>query len=236
MKQNFMMHKKYLCLLVVAIFSATVFAQKAERDHIRKGNRYFKDSVYVDAEVNYRKALEVNPKSTIAMFNLGNTLLWQNKLQEAMDQYVSAARIEKDKGRKAQIFHNIGIIFHSQKEYAKAIEAYKESLRNNPKDDETRYNLALAQKMLKDQQQNQQNQNQQNQDQQQQKQEQQKQEQQQDQQKDQQQPRDQNQKDNQMSKENAEQLLNSVMQDEKNVQDKVKKQQIIRGSKLEKDW
>lgn len=236
MKQNFMMHKKYLCLLVVAIFSATAFAQKAERDHIRKGNRYFKDSVYVDAEVNYRKALEVNPKSTIAMFNLGNTLLWQNKLQEAMDQYVSAARIEKDKGRKAQIFHNIGIIFHSQKEYAKAIEAYKESLRNNPKDDETRYNLALAQKMLKDQQQNQQNQNQQNQDQQQQKQEQQKQEQQQDQQKDQQQPKDQNQKDNQMSKENAEQLLNSVMQDEKNVQDKVKKQQIIRGSKLEKDW
>lgn len=236
MKQNFMMHKKYLCLLVVAIFSATVFAQKAERDHIRKGNRYFKDSVYVDAEVNYRKALEVNPKSTIAMFNLGNTLLWQNKLQEAMDQYVSAAHIEKDKGRKAQIFHNIGIIFHSQKEYAKAIEAYKESLRNNPKDDETRYNLALAQKMLKDQQQNQQNQNQQNQDQQQQKQEQQKQEQQQDQQKDQQQPKDQNQKDNQMSKENAEQLLNSVMQDEKNVQDKVKKQQIIRGSKLEKDW
>ncbi|OUP09052.1 aerotolerance regulator BatC [Mediterranea sp. An20] len=231
-----MMHKKYLCLLVVAIFSATVFAQKAERDHIRKGNRYFKDSVYVDAEVNYRKALEVNPKSTIAMFNLGNTLLWQNKLQEAMDQYVSAAHIEKDKGRKAQIFHNIGIIFHSQKEYAKAIEAYKESLRNNPKDDETRYNLALAQKMLKDQQQNQQNQNQQNQDQQQQKQEQQKQEQQQDQQKDQQQPKDQNQKDNQMSKENAEQLLNSVMQDEKNVQDKVKKQQIIRGSKLEKDW
>lgn len=236
MKQNFMMHKKYLCLLVVAIFAATAFAQKAERDHIRKGNRYFKDSVYVDAEVNYRKALEVNPKSTIAMFNLGNTLLWQNKLQEAMDQYVSAARIEKDKGRKAQIFHNIGIIFHSQKEYAKAIEAYKESLRNNPKDDETRYNLALAQKMLKDQQQNQQNQNQQNQDQQQQKQEQQKQEQQQDQQKDQQQPKDQNQKDNQMSKENAEQLLNSVMQDEKNVQDKVKKQQIIRGSKLEKDW
>lgn len=236
MKQNFMMHKKYLCLLVLAIFSATAFAQKAERDHIRKGNRYFKDSVYVDAEVNYRKALEVNPKSTIAMFNLGNTLLWQNKLQEAMDQYVSAARIEKDKGRKAQIFHNIGIIFHSQKEYAKAIEAYKESLRNNPKDDETRYNLALAQKMLKDQQQNQQNQNQQNQDQQQQKQEQQKQEQQQDQQKDQQQPKDQNQKDNQMSKENAEQLLNSVMQDEKNVQDKVKKQQIIRGSKLEKDW
>ena len=52
------------------------------------------------------------------------------------------------------IYHNIGIIFHSQKDYAKAIEAYKSSLRNNPKDNETRYNLALAQKMQKEQQQN----------------------------------------------------------------------------------
>lgn len=231
-----MLYKRYIGLFLLGVLTLSVYAQKAERDLIRKGNRQYDDSVYVDAEVNYRKALEVNPKSAISMYNLGNTLMQQNKLQEAMEQYVAASKVEKEKPNLAQIFHNMGVIFHSQKDYAKAIEAYKESLRNNPKDDETRYNLALAQKMLKDQQQNQQNQNQQNQDQQQQKQEQQKQEQQQDQQKDQQQPKDQNQKDNQMSKENAEQLLNSVMQDEKNVQDKVKKQQIIRGSKLEKDW
>ena len=146
-----MTHDRYIWLTLLLFTSMSAFAQKAERDYIRKGNRCFKDSIYIDAEINYRKALDVNPQSTIAMFNLGNTLLWQNKQQEAMEQFVSAAQIEKDKDKKGKIFHNIGVIFHSQKEYAKAIEAYKESLRNNPKDDETRYNLALAQKMLKDQ-------------------------------------------------------------------------------------
>lgn len=102
--------------------------------------------MYVDAEVNYRKALETNPQSTVSMFNLGNTLAQQNKQQEAMEQYVAATKIEKDKNDLAQIYHNMGVIFQSQKDYGKAVEAYKQSLRNNPKDDETRYNLALAQR------------------------------------------------------------------------------------------
>ena len=193
-----MIHNRYLGLALMLLMSVSAFAQKAERDYIRKGNRAFKDSVYVDAEVNYRKALDANPSSTIARFNLGNTLLWQN--------------------------------------YEKAIEAYKESLRNNPSDDETRYNLALAQKMLKDQQQNQQNQNQDQQNQQQQQQQEQQQDQQQQDQQDQQQQQQPEQRQDEMSKENAEQLLNSVMQDEQNTQDKVKKQQVIQGSRLEKDW
>lgn len=226
-------------MMFAAIFSAS--AQKAERDYIRKGNRAFKDSVFVDAEVNYRKALEVNPKSSISMYNLGNTLVRQNKVQEAMEQYSAAAKIEKDKSKLAYILHNIGDIFQTQKDYAKAVEAYKESLRNNPKDDETRYNLALAQKLLKDQEQNQQNQDQnqdQNKEQEKKEQEKKDQENKQDQQNNQQQQPPQSQKQNeQMSKENAEQLLKSVMQDEKDVQDKVKKQQqVIQGGRLEKDW
>lgn len=227
-----MLQKKYIGVVMLLFVTGVAAAQKVERDLIRKGNRLYKDSVYVDAEVNYRKALEVNPQSTISMFNLGNALLRQNKLQEAMEQFASAAKIEKDKEKLAQIFHNIGVIFQSQKDYVKAIEVYKESLRNNPKDDETRYNLALAQKMLKDQQQNQQDKKDDNQKQEEQQQEKQQQEnKQQQQQKEQQQQNEQN-----MSKENAEQLLNSVMQDEKDVQDKVKKQQVIQGSRLEKDW
>ena len=237
-----MLHKRCIGLVLMmfaAIFSAS--AQKAERDYIRKGNRAFKDSVFVDAEVNYRKALEVNPKSSISMYNLGNTLVRQNKVQEAMEQYSAAAKIEKDKSKLAYIFHNIGDIFQTQKDYAKAVEAYKESLRNNPKDDETRYNLALAQKLLKDQEQNQQNQDQnqdQNKEQEKKEQEKKDQENKQDQQNNQQQQPPQSQKQNeQMSKENAEQLLKSVMQDEKDVQDKVKKQQqVIQGGRLEKDW
>lgn len=233
-----MSYQKYIGLFFLLIAATTVHAQKAERDLIRKGNRMYNDSVYENAEVNYRKALEINPKSTVAMYNLANTLMQQNKLQEAMEQFAGAAKVEKEKPNLAQIYHNMGVIFQSQKDYAKAIEAYKESLRNNPKDDETRYNLALAQKLLKDQQQDQQNQdNQQNQQKQEEKQDQQ-QNQQQNQNNDQQQePHQQQKQDNQMSKENAEQLLNSVMQDEKDVQDKVKKQQqVIKGNRLEKDW
>ena len=233
------MSYKYIGVCSLLAVATAVQAQKAERDLIRKGNRLYNDSVYVDAEVNYRKALEVNPKSTVSMYNLANTLMQQNKLQEAMEQYAGAAKVEKEKPNLAQIYHNMGVIFQSQKDYAKAVEAYKESLRNNPKDDETRYNLALAQKLLKDQQQDEQNQdqNQQNQQKQEEKQDQQ-QNQQQNQNNDQQQePPQQQKQDNQMSKENAEQLLNSVMQDEKDVQDKVKKQQqVIKGNRLEKDW
>lgn len=232
-----MSRSKYILSALFLLSSVGVFAQKAERDYIRKGNRAFKDSVFVDAEVDYRKAIEVNPKSTVSMYNLGNTLSQQQKFEDAMEQYVAAGKIEKDKLKLSKIYHNMGVLFQAGKDYAKAVEAYKMSLRNNPKDDETRYNLALAQKLLKDQQQNQdQNQNQ-NQDQQQQQQDKKDQEKDKDKQnKDQQQPPKPEKKDNTMSKENAEQLLNSVMQDEKDVQDKVKKQQVIQGRKLEKDW
>ena len=236
-----MLQKKYISFFLLLLMAATASAQKAERDFIRKGNRFFKDSVYVDAEVNYRKALETNPQSTVSMFNLGNTLAQQNKLQEAMEQYVAATKIEKDKNDLAQIYHNMGVIFQSQKDYGKAVEAYKQSLRNNPKDDETRYNLALAQKLLKDQQQNQDQNQDKNQDQKQNqkddKKDQNKDQQEQD-KKDQQNQNQQQQQQNkdEMSKENAQQLLNAVMQDEKNVQDKVKKQLQIQGKKLDKDW
>lgn len=155
-----MMRNRTIGIILLLLTAISVSAQKAERDYIRKGNRAYKDSTYVNAEVNYRKAIDVNPKSAISMYNLGNTLMQQNKLQEAMEQFVAATKMEKDKGNLAQIYHNMGVIFHSGKDYAKAVEAYKESLRNNPKDNETRYNLALAQKMLKDQEQNQQNQDQ----------------------------------------------------------------------------
>lgn len=226
---------KYILFIVFLFGAVTAFAQKEERDFIRKGNRFFNDSVFVDAEVNYRKALEVNPKSTVSMYNLGNTLFQQKKSKDAMEQYVAATKIEKDKDKLAHIYHNMGVIFQSDKDYAKAVEAYKMSLRNKPKDDETRYNLALAQKMLKDQQQNK-NQDQNKDKNQQQDKKEHEQQKQNEQNKEQQQPPKPEKKDNQMSKENAEQLLNSVMQDEKDVQDKVKKQQVIQGRRLEKDW
>ena len=227
-------------LLLMLALAMNVSAQKEERNYIRKGNRQFADSSFVDAEVSYRKAMDINPSSGIAMYNLGNALSQQNKMEDAMKVYSDALKLEKDKEQLGKIYHNMGVIIQSQKDYAKAIEAYKQSLRNDPCNMDTKYNLALCQKLLKDQQQNQQTQDQQ------QKEEQQKQEQQennnqnknqdnkrQDQQQNSGQQQNQEEK---MSKENAEQLLRSVMQDEKDVQEKVKKQQVIQGGKLEKDW
>ncbi len=234
--------RKRISILALALMTPALaaLAQKTDRDYLRSGNRLYADSLYVKAEVEYRKALDVNPKSADAMYNLGNALLMQQKAEDAMAQYQSAAKLETDKTKLAEIYHNMGVILQSAKQYPQCIEAYKQSLRNNPKDDETRYNLALAQKLLKDQQQDQQNQDQQEQkqDQKDDKQDQNK-DQQQDQkdQKDQQQnPQQQQPQKDEMSKENAQQLLNAVMQDEKNVQDKMKKQLEIRGKKLEKDW
>ena len=142
-----------------------------------------------------------------------------------MKEFEAASKMEHDKGKLASIYHNAGVILQGAKQYQQAIEAYKESLRNNPADHETRYNLALCQKLLKDQEQQGGNNDQQQQ-----------QQQQQEKQQEQQEQQNQQQDENQMSKENAEQLLRSAMQDEKDVQDKVKKQQVLKGRKLEKDW
>ena len=232
-----MIKKCYILSLLLCVGAGQAFAQeKTDRDYLRSGNKLYNDSLFIKAEVDYRKALELNPKSTDAMFNLANALLMQQKAKEAMEQYESVSKIEKDKEKLAQIYHNMGVILQSSKQLPQCIEAYKESLRNNPKDDETRYNLALAQKQLKDQQQNQQNQDQQQQQQEQKEDKQDQNKDQQEQNQDQQQQPQQQQNKNEMSKENAQQLLNAVMQDEKNVQDKVKKQLQIQGKKLDKDW
>ncbi len=228
------------CLMVgLLMVSATAFGQKTVRDYLRSGNKLYKDSTFVKAEVDYRKALELDPKSTDAMYNLGNALLMQQKAKDAMEQLEAASKVEKDKKKLSQIYHNMGVILQSSKQYPQCIEAYKKALRNNPADDETRYNLALAQKLLKDQQQNQ-DQNKQQEQKQDKKDDdkQQKNKEQQDQKKKDQQNQNQQQQQNQnqMSKQNAEQLLKAAMQDEKNVQDKVKKGVRIQGRKLEKDW
>lgn len=213
--------------------------RKIYRQHLRSGNKIYADSIYDKSEIEYRKALEQNYKDADAHYNLGNALLFQNKGEKALAEYEKAAKYETDKQRLAQIYHNTGVVMHASKDYANAVEAYKRSLRNNPNDDETRYNLALAMRQLKQQQQEQQQQQDQ---QQQEQQDQQQQEQQQDQQQEQQEQEQQQQQqqeqrqEQEMSKENAQQLLESAMQDEKEVQEKVKKHMQLKGRKLEKDW
>ncbi len=222
--------------MLFAICSICVFAQQEARN-VRLGNRQYRDSSYVDAEVEYRKALERNPKSFEGLYNLGNALFKQEKYDEALEQYKAAAAVAgDDKGRLSAVNHNIGNSLCAKQQYAEAVEAYKASLKQNPKDNETRYNLAYAQEMCKQQQQQQQNQqNQQNQ--QQDKKDQQQNENQQNQQDKQEQQQQQQQQDQQqMSKENAERILQALEEDEKEAQEKAQKAQYKGTRNAEKDW
>ena len=230
-----MLRMRYIYILLLLLPVTTMTAQKSYREHLRSGNRIYSDSIYDKSEVEYRKAIEKDGKDADAHFNLGNALLFQNKAEEALKEYELAAMYETDKERLAQVYHNTGVLMQAAKDYKNAVEAYKQSLRNNPNDHETRYNLALAMSQLKKEEQQNQDQQQDKQDeQQQQNQDQQQQKDQQQQQKDQQQQQQNQQQ--QMSKENAEQLLEAAMQDEKETQERVKKLLQLKGKKLEKDW
>jgi tetratricopeptide (TPR) repeat protein len=228
-----------------------LYAQKAERKNVRDGNKLYTNEKYTEAEVAYRKSLEVNPRSIEGTYNLGDALYKQQKYPEAAEQYqLIAGQGEKlvqdnpaNSQRLAHVYHNLGNIGMQNKEYAKSVEAYKQSLRLNPRDDETRYNLALAQKLLEDQQNEDQSQDNQNQDDQQQEQEQeqqQKDDQQQQQQNDQQENKTQEeqQQNEQMSQDNAQQMLDAFLQDEKDTQEKVKKAQAEQQQrrKTDKEW
>ena len=241
-----------LLALCFTFVNSTISAQINERDYVRRGNRSFRSEQYDKAETDYLKSLEVRPTYE-AFYNLGLTYLLQGKDSTAVAKMMDADSLGTDNQlKRAMNFHNLGNVWYAQGSYLlksnqdatsafqNAVNLYKSSLRCNPNDDETRYNLAKAQYQLKKSQQQQQ-QNQQNQDQQQQKKEEKKDEQKkQDQQPEQQneqpqKPQQQKEDKNDMSEQTAEQLLNSAQQDEKDVQRKLKQQNATRRS-LEKDW
>ena len=215
--------KKSAAPLLLLLVSLTASAQ-TDRQYIREGNKQFRMGDYAKAEVSYRKAVEKNPKNPQAVFNLGNALMAQKKDSAAVQQFEQSAQIETNPMRKSAAYHNMGVICQTHKMYGEAIEAYKSALRNNPNDDETRYNLVLCKHLKKKQDQKQQ-QNQQNNDDKN-KNDDKKKDDQKDQQKDKKDDKQQQQQQKpQMSKDNAEQLLNAAIQNEKMTQDKMKKQQ-----------
>lgn len=247
--------RRILLLLVFSFPFMMAMAQSA-RDFIRMGNRAYREKQYDKAETMYLKSIAKDPTFE-GYYNLGNAYVMQMKDSTAFDNYMKADSIgTNDPLRKAKNYHNMGNIWYAQGmaathqqggnavgAFQRAIEYYKSSLRCNPDDNETRYNLAMAQHQLKKNQDQQQNGNDKNQDQQdkdkqqqQQKQDQQKQDEQkkeEDKQKQQQQPQP---KKDEMSDQAAEQLLNSAQQDEKGVQRKVNKNQNYKRRSLEKDW
>lgn len=221
-----------LGLFVMTLCVTNVYAQ-SDRQFIRSGNKLYRSQNYAKAEAEYRKAIAQNGQNPQALYNLGCALMMQQKDSAAIVQYENAGKLESSKSRKAKIFHNIGVICQNHQMYGEAIEAYKESLRNNPDDNETRYNLALCKRQQKNQKQNggeqkkkddQKGKDKQKKDDQQQK------------QQDQQQQQKNKPKDR-MSKENAEQLLNAATQQEKATQQRMKKAMRQSGKKkLKKNW
>jgi tetratricopeptide (TPR) repeat protein len=240
--------KKFFLTWMILQMIVLVNAQN-DRKLIRNGISAYEDGKFADAEVEFRKAENINPQSFEAVFNTGAALYGQEKYEETVKQYESLLGETHDPDNEAQIWHNIGNSLLEAQQYGPSIEAYKNSLRKNPSDQDTRYNLAYAKQKLQDQQQqNQENQDQENQDQDQnqenqnqdQHQENQDQDQHQENQNQDQQDqlnRQQEQLPQEISREDAERMLDAIQQQEKDVKDKVDMKKAAAAKiKTEKDW
>jgi tetratricopeptide (TPR) repeat protein len=238
---------------VVLIYATSALAQK-ENKHIRSGNDYYDEENYKEAEVDYMKALEAKPESYKGQYNLGGALYKQENYEDATKLYGSLAERDVDDMERANSFYNLGNSFLKAQKYAESVEAYKNALRLNPDDMDAKYNMEYAKKMLQNQQQqqnqdqNQEQENKENQEEQQDQQQQQEQDQQQqDQQQQQQQQQQQDQQNQQqqqqqpqpqqISKQDAERMLEALKNDENKTLEKVKLQKVPgQVRKVEKDW
>lgn len=148
-----------LVTVAFLLVGGTNAVAQTDRNLIRQGNRAFKSQKWAAAETQYRKAIYKNQKNPQAIYNLGCALLMQQKDSLAMVLFGNAAQLESNIFRRSKSYHNMGVVMQNHREYAQAIEYYKMALRCNPQDNETRYNLALCKKLLKNNQQNQNNKN-----------------------------------------------------------------------------
>ncbi|MGB5319002.1 tetratricopeptide repeat protein [Eudoraea sp.] len=151
--------------VIFLLFSFSAFCQddnqvnekdlRTSTDITWKANKELSENDFIDAEVNYRRAISKSDKNTVAPYNLGNAYYNNESFSEAFGRFKQAGETSLEKPIKHKSFHNMGNVFMQKKDYAKAVEAYKEAVRNDPTDEETRYNLALAKELLKKDQQNQ---------------------------------------------------------------------------------
>ncbi len=249
-KLNFKIYQITLAVLFVSISSG--FAQ-SNRSTINKGVDQYEEQKYTDAEVNFRKVVENSPKNFEANFNLGDSYYKQKKYEDAIKSYTSALESSTNDKERAQVYHNIGNSLLKSNKIEEAVESYKNALKFNPNDDDTKYNLSYALELLKNKNKNQQNKNEKNKDDQKNKDQQQKQNQDQqnkDQNKQDQkqnpQPKDQESKQdntkqnqqpkqNQISKEEAQRILDALKNNEKDLQKKLRKKVGI-VKPTDKDW
>ena len=148
---------RMLLILCISAFPLNTFAQqskeqvkelKAAQNYLSEAQQMLQKEKFPDAEANYRKAISLNPKDETAKYNLGTAYYGKEKNAEAMLRFKQAATTATTKAEKHRAFHNLGNTYMNEKKYTEAVETYKNALRNNPNDDETRYNLALAKDLL----------------------------------------------------------------------------------------
>ncbi len=150
---------KYLGLMVLMLIVTSAYGQQeaealAEKEQreaatlLSDASLQLQKKNFAVAEAQYREAIDLNQKSEVGKLNLGNAYYNEDLNETAMQRYKQATQVAKDKGSKHKAFHNLGNTFMKEKMYQEAVDAYKNALRNNPTDDESRYNLALAKEML----------------------------------------------------------------------------------------
>jgi len=143
-----------LALSCISFFILSSLANaQTERKSIRQGNREFNKNDYTNSEISYRKAIEKNPSTFKGNFNLADALYKQDKQEETVKVLDGLSAANVNDVQKSNVYYNMGNSYLKQQKLKESIEAYKKSLRLNPSDNETKYNLAEAQRMLKQQQQ-----------------------------------------------------------------------------------
>lgn len=227
-----MVLKSYSMLIAAFMAAALTVNAQADKKYIRKGNHEYKKENYSESEILYRKAIDKNRNSQVAVFNTGDALYKQEKYEDAGKMFLDNINLGiTDKNQKSSSYYNLGNSLLMNNKIQESIEAYKNSLRLNPANMEAKYNLAYAQDLLMKQQQQQGQNDKSNQNDE--KNEKNEKDDKQDQEKDENQNQEQNrnnQADKQdmneqqegLSKEDAERILNALENDEKKIQEKVK--------------
>ncbi len=152
---------KQLIAYILILISAFSFAQESEdaevlelqksNNYVAEANDLVESDDFVLAEKEYRKAISVKSTSVSGTYNLAHSYYEKENFEEALYRNQEAAKNAIDKTEKYKIYHNIGNILMQKKKCKEAVEAFKNALRNNPKDEETRYNLGLAKECAKGQ-------------------------------------------------------------------------------------
>jgi len=223
---------KHITIVLILLISSTLIYAQESQKLLRSGNKLYNNGKFKEAEIDYRKSFEKNKDYYKGMFNLGDALYKQNNFTESANVFkLLTQNNDLDKTVKSKAFHNLGNSLLQDKKYEESINAYKNALKLKPNDNDTKYNLAYAQKKLIQQQQQQNKDNKDNKDQQKQNKPQDNKDKKEDKKEQQQQQK------NEISKEDAEKMLNALLNQEKNLQDKKKKDsaKVVNSSFL-KDW